>query len=65
MGEKGVGKLSRETPPPREGEPMGSTGGTFIFTARCLLITRNRQKELDNTAEKRKEEQQRERGDET
>ena len=23
MGEKGVGKLSRETPPPREGEPMG------------------------------------------
>ena len=25
MGEKGVGKLSRETPPPREGEPMGAT----------------------------------------
>ena len=24
MGEKGVGKLSRETPPPREGEPMGA-----------------------------------------
>ena len=23
MGEKGVGKLSQETPPPREGEPMG------------------------------------------
>ena len=26
MGEKGVGKLSRETPPPREGEPMGANG---------------------------------------
>ena len=26
MGEKGVGKLSRETPPPREGEPMGERG---------------------------------------
>ena len=26
MGEKGVGKLSRETPPPREGEPMGARG---------------------------------------
>ena len=25
MGEKGVGKLSQETPPPREGEPMGVT----------------------------------------
>ena len=24
MGEKGVGKLSRETPPPCEGEPMGA-----------------------------------------
>ena len=24
MGEKGVGKLSQETPPPREGEPMGA-----------------------------------------
>ena len=24
MGEKGVGKLSPETPPPREGEPMGA-----------------------------------------
>ena len=24
MGEKGVGKLSRETPLPREGEPMGA-----------------------------------------
>ena len=24
MGEKGVGKLSRETPPPHEGEPMGA-----------------------------------------
>ena len=23
MGEKGVGKLSQETSPPREGEPMG------------------------------------------
>ena len=23
MGEKGVGKLSQGTPPPREGEPMG------------------------------------------
>ena len=27
MGEKGVGKLSRETPPPREGEPMGASFG--------------------------------------
>ena len=27
MGEKGVGKLSRETPQPREGEPMGAGGG--------------------------------------
>ena len=26
MGEKGVGKLSQETPPPREGEPMGAGG---------------------------------------
>ena len=26
MGEKGVGKLSRETPPPREGDPMGAEG---------------------------------------
>ena len=24
MGEKGVGKLSQETPQPREGEPMGA-----------------------------------------
>ena len=24
MGEKGVGKLSRETPPPCEGEPKGA-----------------------------------------
>ena len=24
MGEKGVGKLSQETPPPREGEPKGA-----------------------------------------
>ena len=24
MGEKGVGKLSQETPPPREGEAMGA-----------------------------------------
>ena len=24
MGEKGVGKLSQGTPPPREGEPMGA-----------------------------------------
>ena len=27
MGEKGVGKLSRETPPPCEGEPMGASIG--------------------------------------
>ena len=27
MGEKGVGKLSRETPPTREGEPMGAGCG--------------------------------------
>ena len=26
MGEKGVGKHSQETPPPREGEPMGVRG---------------------------------------
>ena len=32
MGEKGVGKLSRETPPPREGEPMGAGGGGWAIT---------------------------------
>ena len=35
MGEKGVGKLSRETPPPREGEPMGARSqhsGLFLLT---------------------------------
>ena len=32
MGEKGVGKLSRETPPPCEGEPMGALFAlTFTF----------------------------------
>ena len=44
MGEKGVGKLSRETPPPREGEPMGAesserTGtccAVFTFTKRTI-----------------------------
>ena len=30
MGEKGVGKLSRETPPPREGEPMGAMHAKFL-----------------------------------
>ena len=29
MGEKGVGKLSRETPPPREGKPMGAVLSTM------------------------------------
>ena len=32
MGEKGVGKLSRETPPPREGEPMGAQTIDFSGT---------------------------------
>ena len=31
MGEKGVGKLNRETPPPREGEPMGAQGRRRII----------------------------------
>ena len=49
MGEKGVGKLSRETPPPREGEPMGAQpGGTdwvqcdicdFWYHKKCTDIT--------------------------
>ena len=29
MGEKGVGNLSQETPPPREGEPMGVTASVI------------------------------------
>ena len=36
MGEKGVGKLSRETPPPREGEPMGSSFGASMLPQHCL-----------------------------
>ena len=40
MGEKGVGKLSRETPPPREGEPMGAaTKPSDVFSA-ILLVTK-------------------------
>ena len=34
MGEKGVGKLSQETPPPREGEPMGYLLAK-LYTARA------------------------------
>ena len=35
MGEKGVGKLSRETPPSREGEPMGAA--TLPGAWRCRV----------------------------
>ena len=36
MGEKGVGKLSQETPPPREGEPMGVT--VNMIQARAIIM---------------------------
>ena len=50
MGEKGVGKLSRETSPPREGEPMGASAkgvpenstvsqGNGLSGSRLLLIS--------------------------
>ena len=35
MGEKGVGKLSQETPPPREGEPMGVGSCCLSVAERC------------------------------
>ena len=38
MGEKGVGKLSQETPPPREGEPMGVDSVVNVVV--CWLLYR-------------------------
>ena len=39
MGEKGVGKLSRETPPPREGEPMGASTKKVPFLSRLIDLS--------------------------
>ena len=33
-----MGKLSRETPPPREGEPMGAAPVTIQLTFGCYLL---------------------------
>ena len=38
MGEKGVGKLSRETPPPCEGEPMGADRYSYVIELYVLML---------------------------
>ena len=41
MGEKGVGKLSQETPPPHEGEPMGAKKLPLKLYQRILVVSRS------------------------
>ena len=55
MGEKGVGKLSRETPPPREGEPMGAseTGRNILSSADSLHLSSQVCSKLISTIEVR------------